>query len=99
MLHVRLDTPQGYPTVLLITKQLKRHALVTPKALAIASSLSQNLYVDHGQAAYKRIFDDAMMRGDLNTALYLAEHPVRLAKWTQADVWRQIAELQATRGG
>lgn len=68
------------------------------KALAIASSLSENLYVDHGKAAYMLMFDDAMMRGDLNTALYLAEHPVRLAQWTQADVWRQIAELQATRG-
>lgn len=68
------------------------------KALAIASGLSQNLYVDHGQAAYMRIFDDAVKRGDLKTALYFAEHPVRPVSWTQANVWRQIAELQATRG-
>lgn len=68
------------------------------RALAIASGLSQNLYVDHGQAVYMRIFDDAVMRGDLNTALYFAEHPIRPVSWTQANVWRQIAELQATRG-
>jgi hypothetical protein len=68
------------------------------KALAIASGLSQNLYADHGQAAYMRIFDDAVKRGDFNTALYFAEHPVRPVSWTQAKVWRQIAELQATSG-
>ena len=69
------------------------------KALAIVSGLSQNLYVDHGQEAHRRIFDDAVKREDLNTALYFAEHPVRPVSWIQANAWRQIAELQAKKGG
>lgn len=68
------------------------------KALAIASGLSQNLYVDQGQEAHRRVFDDAVKRDDLNTALYFAEHPVRPVSWIQANAWRQIAELQAKKG-
>ncbi|HJV73928.1 MAG TPA: hypothetical protein VJ654_06890 [Noviherbaspirillum sp.] len=68
------------------------------RALTIASGLSQNLYVDHGQEAHRRIFDDAVKREDLNTALYFAEHPVRPVSWIQANAWRQIAELQVKKG-
>lgn len=68
------------------------------RALAIASGLSRNLYVDRGQEAHKRIFDDAVKREDLNTALYFVEHPVRPVSWKQANAWRQIAELQAKKG-
>lgn len=68
------------------------------KALAIASGLSQNLYVDHGQEVHRRVFDDAVERGNLKTALYFAEHPVRPVSWIQATAWRQIAELQVKKG-
>jgi len=68
------------------------------KALAIASKFSQNLYVDHGQDAHKRIFDDAMKREDLKTALYFVAHPVRPVSWIQTSAWRQIAELQVRKG-
>lgn len=68
------------------------------KALAIAAGLSQNLYVDHGQQAHRSVFDDAVKRDDLNTAIYFAEHPVRPVSWVQANTWQQVAELQAKRG-
>lgn len=68
------------------------------KALSIASGLSQNLYVDHGQAAHGRVFEDAMKREDLNTALYFAEHPLRPISWRLANAWMAIAELQVKKG-
>lgn len=68
------------------------------KALAIASGLSRNMYVDHGLAAHERIFDDAVKREDLNAALYFAENSVQPIPWRQANAWRQIAELQAKKG-
>lgn len=68
------------------------------KALAITSGLSVNLYVDHGLEAYKSVFDDAVKREDMNTALYFAEHPVKQVSWIEANVWRQVAELQVKKG-
>lgn len=68
------------------------------KALVIASSLPDNLYVAHGLEAYKSVFDDAVKREDLNTALYFAEHPVKQVLWIQTNAWRQIAELQVKKG-
>ena len=69
-----------------------------PQALAMVSRLSQNLYVDHGQAAYARVLEDAIQREDVGTALYFAQHPVRPTTWGQTDTWRQVAELQAQQG-
>lgn len=68
------------------------------KAFSIASGLSQSLYVDQGQAVHGRVFEDAVKREDLNTALYFAEHPVRPVSWRQSNAWREIAELQVKKG-
>lgn len=68
------------------------------RALAIASGLSENLYVDHGLETYKRVFDDAVKREDLETARYFAEHPVKKLPSLKIEVWRRIAELQVKKG-
>jgi len=68
------------------------------KAHAIVSGLSSNLYVDHGLDAFQSVFEDAVRRGDLTTALYFAEHPVRKISWVESNVWRQVAEIQVKNG-
>lgn len=68
------------------------------QALTIATGLSRNLYVDHGQDLYQRLVTDALQRQDLASAAYLLEHPVRPVSWRQAGYWRQLAGLQVQAG-
>lgn len=99
-LEVEAGYTKGLPKSAPYTQAIQEARSGNPqRALAIASGLSHNLYVDYGQEAYWRILDDALKREDLNTAIYFAEHPVRPISWIQAHAWRQIAELQAKKGG
>ncbi|MCT7313784.1 hypothetical protein N5J06_22670 [Ralstonia sp. CHL-2022] len=68
------------------------------KALSIISGLSEGLYVSQRETAFQRVLDDAIKRDDLSAALYLAEHPVKQAAWTQASTWRRVAEMQIKHG-
>ncbi|QBE67611.1 hypothetical protein EWM63_31320 [Pseudoduganella lutea] len=90
---------KGLPKTSPYTQAIQEARAGNPqRALAIASALSENLYVDHGQELHRRVFDDAVKREDLKTALYLGEHPIRPVSWIQANAWRQIAELQVKKG-
>lgn len=64
------------------------------KAIELLSPLPKNLYVDYGQVAYKRVFDDVIKRDDLKAALFFAEHPVRPIAWSHSSVWKQVGDLQ-----
>jgi hypothetical protein len=68
------------------------------EAHSIVSRLRQNLYVDHGAEAYEKVFDDAIKRNDLRTAIYFAERPVRNIGANIAGAWQKIAEKQAEQG-
>jgi tetratricopeptide (TPR) repeat protein len=64
----------------------------------VVSEFGENLYVDHRLAAYEKIYNDAIKRGDLKTALYYAERPVRQLPHHEISVWRQLAEKQIEMG-
>ena len=64
----------------------------------IVSKFGENLYVDQRMAAYEKVFNDAISRGDLKTALYFAERPVRQLSSHEISVWRQLAEKQIEMG-
>lgn len=69
-----------------------------PKAYVIVSSLGQTLYVDHQMAAYEKVFNDAIKRDDLTTALYFAERPIKKISSAESGVWQKMAEKQMERG-
>lgn len=64
----------------------------------IVSKFGENLYVDQRMAAYEKVFNDAISRGDLKTALYYAERPVRQLSSHEVSIWRQLAEKQIEMG-
>ena len=70
----------------------------TQKAYAIVSGLGQNFYVDHKSAAYEQVFNDALKRGDLKTAIFFAERPVRKMPHHEMSVWQKLAEKQTELG-
>ncbi|MHA6846534.1 hypothetical protein [Ralstonia syzygii] len=87
--------PEPSPSTLAVQEARSGHP---EKALAIASGLSETLYVDSGLEAYRRVFDDAVKRGDLETARYFAEHPIKKLASMKIVVWRRVAELQVKKG-
>ncbi|EXI66039.1 MAG: hypothetical protein AW08_02778 [Candidatus Accumulibacter adjunctus] len=70
----------------------------TEKSYEIVSGLRQNLYVDHKGEAYEQVFSDAIRRGDLKTAVYLAERPAGQLAYREVSVWQRLAEKQIETG-
>lgn len=68
------------------------------EGIAIAATLPSNMYVDHAEYTHIRIVDDALQRNDLPTAIYLLEHAVKPVRWTIAERWKRVAELQFKKG-
>jgi hypothetical protein len=64
----------------------------------IVSEFGENLYVDHSLTAYERVYSDAIKRGDLKTAQFFAERPVRQLLYYEVSVWRRLAEKQSEQG-
>ena len=87
------------PTDLLHQAAIREARAGNPQsAYAIISTLGQTLYVDHKMDAYIRVFDDAIRRGDLFTAKYFAERPVRQLVFRQIYVWQKLAQAQVRVG-
>jgi tetratricopeptide (TPR) repeat protein len=64
----------------------------------IVSEFGENLYVDHKMAAYGLVFNDAIKRNDIKTALYFAERPITQLFSNEISVWKQLAEKQIEMG-
>lgn len=68
------------------------------KAYAIAARQGQNLYVDFAQDLLSALVDDALVRGDMDCALYIAHRPLAPVGVINAAIWQRIADKQAARG-
>lgn len=68
------------------------------QAYALAAGQGENLYVDFAEDLYKAVIDDALTRGDIVTALYFAQRPLKPISWINAAIWQKIAEKQAEFG-
>lgn len=67
------------------------------EAYAIAARQGQNLYVNVAQDVLSALVDDALSRGDMNCALYIAERPRTSVGFVDAETWQRIADKQAAR--
>ena len=68
------------------------------EAYAIAARQGQNLYVDFVQGVLSALLDDALSRGDMNCALYIAQRPKAPVGHVDAETWKRIAGKQVARG-
>jgi hypothetical protein len=68
------------------------------KAYKIISGFGETLYVNHKEAGYELLFDDAIKRSDLKAAVYFAERPPSRIYARDLTMWRRIAELQIHAG-
>ncbi|MEC4718284.1 hypothetical protein RY831_03930 [Noviherbaspirillum sp. CPCC 100848] len=68
------------------------------EAYAIATRQGQNLYVDAPQDVLSALVDDALSRGDMKCALYIAQRPKEPVGFVDAATWQRMADKQLARG-